>query len=887
MDFHTRPALTNGVSRQAPSQRLDSQAEQQKNYLSDVSTGLVDRPPAQLLSSVSGAAFPSSGFFHGIERDSDEKYVSMFDGSGAVRLFDSGGTEKSVHNGADVPAALSAATQAYLTTVGDAREQITATSIGDYTFIVNREKIVAMDASDVTPEQPNTALFWVKQAGNDIPYSIRMKHVWDGRWVYKDNNVEYPNLVAAPFYVGAVDSIIDVNLDTKMPSRVLEYTTSASGTHNAQEIAEELVTQLTAEQTRWADWRTRDVAYEASNGSFLFPQDGNSIETWTLNDGTGDSMGSVFWFSSTTAADDNVRFSVTDGLGNNGFKVAHGQVESLGDLPAQGAPTGFTIKVEGNDQSDIDDWYVTFDGNAWKETLGPGVTRSFDSATMPHVLIRQADGTFQCGPCDGLDGRPKWADRSVGDAKTNPDQGFVGKSIQGMSLYKSRLGFVYSDGIVFSEAGEFFNLFPTTVRQILTSDAMDIQVDAGSAAPLYRHAIPFDQVLLMWSETAQTVVAGTDLFAPDTVSANLATEFDVKLNIKPLATGQTFLYKAPGDRVWEYQSNPQGGSYGGVDITAHIPGYLPKDISWSVISRSSKIAVFGSPTNPSNLYVYRYFYDGTNKLQSSWSTWEFDPTLKIQGGHFFDNKLMLLTQLQGASFGSFPAFTPTVTYNNLIMEIDIDNPNQTGFDYPVLMDAINEVTVGVYTAAAGHACTPTYLTDPSLSSLKVVGSTNAGAWKGREIPIQAILAGVVYLAVELPAGSKVLIGFQYTREYEPTQFDLVTNIQTGLSRGTPEPVTNSRVQVRRVKVQLKNAGHLKATVTRNGTQVSEKIYTPVRVGDVAGEITPAASSEFEIDIGGNAKEVTLVLSNSSFLPCNLTGLSWEALYHNRSNPRRA
>ena len=873
MDFHTRPALTNGVSRQAPSLRLESHAEEQKNFLSDVASGLIDRPPAKLLSAPGGANFPSDGFFHGIERDASEKYVSVFDGAGAVRIFDNAGVEKTVNDGAG--GSLSAATQAYLTTTGNAREQLTAISIGDYTFIVNREKTVAMNSADTSAAYDNKALSWFRQTAPDTEFSLYIKHTFDGDWSYRYR-------VGSASAGGTVGSkgttTIDVTGDTETPTLVVQQTTSA-------DLADAKSTKSLASFFRALFVENReDHFYDtASNGVDQgLHNDGQAMSYWQISD----SGGSTLWiWNDEEAQADGVRFSSADGRGNEAMKVAHVSVESLSDLPGSGAPNGFSIKVASNDDSDVDDWYVTYDGSRWTETLGPSVVKSFDSSTMPHVIIRQSDGTFQCGPCDGNDGRPSFAPRTVGDLNSVPDRGFVGKEIQGMALYKNRLAFVYQDGVCFSEAGEFFNLYPTTVRQILASDAIDIKVDAGSAAPVYRHAIPFDQILMMWSDTAQAVVSGTDIFSGDTVSADLATEFDANLNIKPMATGQTFLFKAPGDRFWEYSSSPQGNSYGAIDITAHIPGYLPMDLSWGVVSRSAKLAVFGSPTYPSKLYVYRYFYDGTAKLQSSWSTWEFDPTVLIKGGHFFDNKLMLAVQIQGQALAGFPP-APTDTYSNAWLELDMDRPNQTGFDYPVHLDAIEELTVGTYNPFLGHQVEPTYLTHSTLSSVMVVGSTNAGAWKGREIPIKSRIVGSLYLDAELPAGTKVLVGFTYSREYEPTRFDLITNVATGLTRGTPEPTTNSRVQLRRVKVQLKDAGHLKATVKRNGTQVSEKFYTPVRVGDAAGEVTPKSTDEFEIDVGGNAKEVSLVLSNDSFLPCGMTAISWESLYHNRSNPRR-
>ena len=53
------------------------------------------------------------------------------------------------------------------------------------------------------------------------------------------------------------------------------------------------------------------------------------------------------------------------------------------------------------EESDSDDYYVIFRSSAdgipgagWEETVAPGLERGFNTSTMPHALIRQADGNF-------------------------------------------------------------------------------------------------------------------------------------------------------------------------------------------------------------------------------------------------------------------------------------------------------------------------------------------------------------------------------------------------------------------------------------------------------------------------------------------------------------
>ena len=70
------------------------------------------------------------------------------------------------------------------------------------------------------------------------------------------------------------------------------------------------------------------------------------------------------------------------------------------ELPVQ-CKDGYIIKVANSSSSSDDDYYLRFEGNdgldgagAWVECAAPGIVKSLDPATMPHVLQRQEDGDF-------------------------------------------------------------------------------------------------------------------------------------------------------------------------------------------------------------------------------------------------------------------------------------------------------------------------------------------------------------------------------------------------------------------------------------------------------------------------------------------------------------
>jgi hypothetical protein len=93
--------------------------------------------------------------------------------------------------------------------------------------------------------------------------------------------------------------------------------------------------------------------------------------------------------------------TVSGGQAGSSISLVKGKVSSPADLPRQFINNS-RIQILSNEGSDGDDYWVSFktDNGAtagvgvWEETIGPGVNNGFNIDTMPHALIREANGTF-------------------------------------------------------------------------------------------------------------------------------------------------------------------------------------------------------------------------------------------------------------------------------------------------------------------------------------------------------------------------------------------------------------------------------------------------------------------------------------------------------------
>ncbi|WP_219810513.1 hypothetical protein, partial [Campylobacter concisus] len=124
--------LFNGMSQQAPTLRLETQGDYQENAVSSIVYGLCQRPPVELVKEMDDVGYP---FWHTINRDEKERYIISLSPNGELRVMNLVGFTYPIEG--------LASHQNYITTKNP-RTDIAMTTIGDYTFIVNKRKVIKM-----------------------------------------------------------------------------------------------------------------------------------------------------------------------------------------------------------------------------------------------------------------------------------------------------------------------------------------------------------------------------------------------------------------------------------------------------------------------------------------------------------------------------------------------------------------------------------------------------------------------------------------------------------------------------------------------------------------------------------------------------------------------
>lgn len=578
------PNLINGVSRQPAEVRLTSQLEESVNQFPTITRGLVPRNPAILKGRINGNN-PQNSTVHLIDRDDGEQYVATISPSG-IQVHDLQGNPKTV-----------SAPNGYSYLSGALEGDLEALTVADHTFIVNKRKVVGT-ASALSPAYDNAGLVHIVQGDYFTDYKITIDGEVKAR--YKTQG--------GPFSEEADARAAEVGARTAMIAHQLLKGTAPAGSDPTSPTT--AVSNLTA-ALGTADW------------------------TFQLLD-------NVIYVKRKSAT----AFRLDVEAGSESRARAHKEVsQNFSELPRR-APDGFAIKVSGSDETSYDDYYVRFDHPAdaaqgrWKETVGPGIPYRLDAATMPHLLVRQADGTF-------VFKRAEWADRKVGDLDTNPWPSFVGNRIEGMVFFKNRVGFISGEAVAMSRHGSFFDFFIESILTPLDTDPVDVAISFPEISNIH-HAVPFAGEMVMFTASVPFRFASGELFTPKTANFEHVLSNRVSAKVRPVVAGSRlyFVNDAPsGCFVHEFSYDREVGIKEAPTITDHVNGYIPSGVTMMEADEDLKILALVSPNDPTAIYVYKWLWIGRDKAQSAWQKWVLPD--RILGLRFYGEEMVVITARTG------------------------------------------------------------------------------------------------------------------------------------------------------------------------------------------------------------------------------------------------
>lgn len=667
------PSFIGGVSQQSPEFRLATQlGDGTKNIIGTVTEGITKRPPMRHEGVLVGGSNFEGGAaakFAVINRDDDEKYL-LAARDREIRVWNMilpGRRSADVNdiqfkdNTSPTPANLDYGASGdcdYLTTSDPARD-LRFLSLADHTIVLNRSIKPVMKAG-LTPAQKPIAIIEIPDAKYGMTYN------WSVTW--NDGTAKSRNFTYTPY------SSDGTHRSTAPTSAV--FWQNANHSISAKEITAMCLHALGSNDFSDTALSGKTQLYTRSGATPIDANGGRLLGSGTPGSG-GDLLTGASWdivsvenFIIIRNLDgDDFNIQITSPATQNEQKITKDSVQIFSELPRV-CFDNTVIEVKG-DEDDVSSAYYKFqsksvgttDRGEWVESLPPGIKYEMDEATLPHLVIRMADGNFQFTPVDGhtysSSGTdftvPNWGDRLVGDETTNPDPPFINKNIQEIFFWKNRLGMLVDDQVVLSEAGEYFNFFRTTIPQLLDSARVFVGSGEHRGASL-EHAVPFADHLVIFGESRQFVLRGADAITPTSLSVAEAAGLDILPGITPISLGSTVMAGIPhGDGYSGVAEIHDIGTaerprLKGIELTKVAPKMIPEKLLHMTGSTSENmIAVLPDLYDPGYNYatgsfywLFNWFDNGDERVQAAW--WPLSTQTLIIPRHleFIQDQLWIL-----------------------------------------------------------------------------------------------------------------------------------------------------------------------------------------------------------------------------------------------------
>ena len=818
------PNFLNGMSQQTPTQRGINQGEDQINLQNGLVDGLAKRPPLDYIATLdSSNIYSNKTKFWSIQRDASNQYiVALF--NGGIKVFDLAGNEKTV---------TIASGSSYLTSTNP-RENFKLVNVADYTFIANTNTTVTED-STTSAAKVEEFLIVCKLTNYGREYKVALKH---------------PSMAQELEVIFQLPTGNDAATDAKF--------------RDTNKITDILLKGTSS--THW-DSAANGIGFKVVNtstGSSVSTSQGLSNYSGFTSHFTFEEFDSVIYGKPT---DGNAAYTITtsDGSGNTAMYAIRDEIQDFSKLPFY-AKTGVIMKITGEEGDELSDYYVKFSGKSgvWNETLAPATSLGVTNSTMPHALINNNDGTFTFQEL-------AWTDRVCGDADSNPNPTFIGRKINNLTYYKNRLGILSGENLVLTENASFFNYFATTSTQVLDTDPIDIAA-SGTQVNTLKNSVGFNESLLLFSDTAQYKLDSSgESISPTSAILNEVSSFEHDDKVTPVSAGK-FAYfaqaRTSGTAIREYFADDDTLTNDGMDITVSVGNLIPSNCYQIVSNTTEDTLIFltsatgdtqtapfsgtASSTDADTMYIYKYFFDGGEKVQNAWSKWTFTGA-KIIGA---------------MSLESFIYVVISEGTTTKLVKIDLRNLKDATIGHGVYIDLKTSVT-GTYASGTGL----TTFTSPygAKTGLIAVDRDNGNNYTATNTAgsTYTIVGDHTDLYIGVPYESKYTLSPQYVRE----------NTGRGLVA-----VTSGRYQIRNISFNFENSGFFQVEVTPTNRDKSTSIMNGYIIGTATSIIgQPAiATGTLRVPVQSQNSEFTLDIKSSSHLPMYISGAEVEGYYHNRA-----
>jgi len=550
-------------------------------------------------------------------------------------------------------------------------------------------------------------------------------------------------------------------------------------------------------------------------------------------------------------------FSSTDGRGSTAIRTTIGEIQSLSDLPPAAFPNHW-VRVRGTTDTSVDDFYMKFEASSvhaegvWVETADQTEPLSLSPTTLPHALVRAADGDFYFACLNGqtLGGSliDTWASRKAGDSESNPVPAFVGTPVTALGMVQNRLLMITDDHVVMSKVRAEFTYWADSALKAIDTDPIDLTTPGTEKAELFA-ALEHDQFMVILGARRQFAIPLRTALTTKTAALVPTTTYEIAKDCVPTVAGSSvfFAFKQSGyTGVREYKAALTVDNVMTADnITAHVDKYLPENIKTLHADTQNGIILALGDTDH-KLWVFQFVDSKEQRVVEGWHDLTL-PYVVPRGVKVIAGEIYILA--------TCPSGLRLYAFNQEEDAIFLDY-QMSG------------------TVASGVIDTSAWNFRPApLEGLQVV--LTSGVYTGMRVQIESKTDTSITLKEKsLFEGATVAIGLTYTSNYTPTMPVIRDNAGKARLQDT--------LTVGNLDVFVHDTGAFEVDVIAKYYDTTTQDFTGRAVGStfIPGE-SPVSTRQERVSIWNDAREVSARFTCSEHTDLIIQSLEYKGNFTQR------
>lgn len=454
---------------------------------------------------------------------------------------------------------------------------------------------------------------------------------------------------------------------------------------------------------------------------------------------------------------------------------------------------------------------------------------------------------------------PTYERRAAGDADSNPALKFTAYGITGMATMQGRLVLLSNEYVCMSASNNALRWFRPSVTTQQDDDPIEVASTAPVASP-YEYAATFNKDLVLFAKTHQGLVPGASLLTSRNATAAVITEYSFQDSCSPVVAGRTVFFTSPRSGPWSavWEMLPSQYTDAQVEVsdsTSHLPKYISGPVRFLAASSTTSIVVVGT-TNPRELVVHEYLWQGGEKAHAAWHKWAFPQD--IAGAYFRGDRLILLFHVAGR-----------VLLGELLVQRLGDSQSIPGGFLDLyrigVANADEEVAVPAFAA--------NLYPEDSTFAYKLSGEFQS---LGQRCGSRRVDGATVYIKViGAQAGDQYRLGLRYLSKLGPTR--PILRDPNGV------PITTERTQLHRLTWSLDSTGEVTFRVADQARGESAYTTTPLRLysRDLGAGLSLAATTTLDTPARVDMQTAQFSLETDDYYDMNITSLEYGFRYNQR------